>query len=852
MSENNSNTQDSFAKKNKKKIGRLGARLAAQMLMQDPSLNINAVTCAPATIPASQVTETEECIDSIAVSGSLTLGEEESSVKNVSYSDNSAQFSPTNAGSEAAKGGYGTAERASAAPLPAHLKMSWEQNSLEYDNNNSTSRPHSASSMSGSKISWTKDDVVVTMNPPQPQNMLKTEKAATNMEDTQVKKDESVAQGAINNARPKLALPGRSQAQPSQRGIPPVSVQVLPKEAPVSVPAARSRFTFMNSRDTQDVDEPVPTNTIIPYSTPIITFSAAPTGGMATWAGGAPSLKTAVPVFPTLSTAPVKIIASSTNQTQIEVVADYSQKGQSDRVKATGRKKPQLITSSGAPNLAVLAEAGAKISGAELPQIEHVTDTPLGSALVNLRTVVEFVETTPECTSPKDTPSTNLALQAVAIDEVSDIEKSSPVADSSPPGSNLPHVTPNLETDDFFTQYTVLLRTKEEKAVDILMKEVEANRDRVAEFEEMVKEISRDNKWMAEENRRVEDRYQVFSIDEIIFRPQLLAARDEKIIEIMGETEIFELISQYTSALKREADKLQVANKKIEDLSVKLEETNSKIKNTENQFEIVSLSTHTNSDQVQESKDHGATEPYSDRLKLSSIVQDVEVDRSGLGVGLERLSQHIIPNVFRPAVQDSSRLAAGFQGLKRENIQFPVADSSRSKTGSRSIEAIAAETIGMSSGYRNEGLIEGKIFAPNESSTSDSECMAEILMGVAIDGDEEERASSTVKVKTLPPKPGSSNKTSCSPRDQPRKGLTSPVWSNGSSELNAMVSCFASDEPPAIPYPYQQDEVVYKHDPLLPALRAIAVRFKWEIAAFKRGVDPKAVVDARSGVYIHS
>ncbi|XMA19698.1 hypothetical protein WAI453_012489 [Rhynchosporium graminicola] len=246
----------------------------------------------------------------------------------------------------------------------------------------------------------------------------------------------------------------------------------------------------MNSRDTQEVDEPVTTNTIIPYSTPILTFSAVPTGGMATWAGGAPSPKTAVPVFPTPSTAPVKIIASSTNQTQIEVVADYSQKGQSEREKATGRKKPQLITSSGAPNLAVLAEAGAKISGAELPQIEHVTDTPLGSALVNIRTVVEFVETTPEYTSPKDIPSTDLALQAVAIDEVSDIEKSSPVADSSPPGSNLPHVTPNLETDYFFTQDTLLLRTKEEKAVDILMKEVEANRDRVAELEEMVKEIS--------------------------------------------------------------------------------------------------------------------------------------------------------------------------------------------------------------------------------------------------------------------------------------------------------------------------------------------------------------------------
>ncbi|XMA19700.1 hypothetical protein WAI453_012491 [Rhynchosporium graminicola] len=43
--------------------------------------------------------------------------------------------------------------------------------------------------------------------------------------------------------------------------------------------------------------------------------------------------------------------------------------------------------------------------------------------------------------------------------------------------------------------------------------------------------------------------------------------------------------------------------------------------------------------------------------------------------------------------------------------------------------------------------MEGKRYAANEFSTSDSECMDEILLGVAIDYDKEERASSASKVK---------------------------------------------------------------------------------------------------------
>ncbi|XMA19699.1 hypothetical protein WAI453_012490 [Rhynchosporium graminicola] len=219
---------------------------------------------------------------------------------------------------------------------------------------------------------------------------------------------------------------------------------------------------------------------------------------------------------------------------------------------------------------------------------------------------------------------------------------------------------------------------------------------------------------MAEKNRRVEDRYQVLLNDELMIRPQFLAARDEKIIEIMGgeiflteikpltvecfennylaantlreelaarptqddfdamvakvekletkisdvrsehaeklETETSDLISEYTFALKSEADKLQLANKKIEDLSAELEETKPKIKKSENQLEMVSISTHTISNQEQESKDHGATEPHFDRLKLTSIVQYVQVIRSGLGIGLENISQQMVPNVFCPGL----------------------------------------------------------------------------------------------------------------------------------------------------------------------------------------------------------
>lgn len=64
------------------------------------------------------------------------------------------------------------------------------------------------------------------------------------------------------------------------------------------------------------------------------------------------------------------------------------------------------------------------------------------------------------------------------------------------------------------------------------------------------------------------------------------------------------------------------------------------------------------------------------------------------------------------------------------------------------------------------------------------------------------------------------------------------TWSNGSSELNDMVTCFACDEP--IPEPASRStpeshrrQKVYKHDPVFPVPNSVWVGYQWTKAAWK-------------------
>ncbi|KAH7416720.1 hypothetical protein BKA64DRAFT_636115 [Cadophora sp. MPI-SDFR-AT-0126] len=65
---------------------------------------------------------------------------------------------------------------------------------------------------------------------------------------------------------------------------------------------------------------------------------------------------------------------------------------------------------------------------------------------------------------------------------------------------------------------------------------------------------------------------------------------------------------------------------------------------------------------------------------------------------------------------------------------------------------------------------------------------------------------------------------------------TCPTWSNGSSELNDMITCFACDEPiPEFPEISIIDnhEIVHKHDPLFPVPNSVWVGYQWTKAAWK-------------------
>ncbi|KAK0118558.1 hypothetical protein ONS95_007445 [Cadophora gregata] len=74
------------------------------------------------------------------------------------------------------------------------------------------------------------------------------------------------------------------------------------------------------------------------------------------------------------------------------------------------------------------------------------------------------------------------------------------------------------------------------------------------------------------------------------------------------------------------------------------------------------------------------------------------------------------------------------------------------------------------------------------------------------------------------------------------------TWSNGSSELNDMITCFACDEPvpepPFVPEIEEEEEekeekeeqyeIVYKHDPLYPVQKAMWVGYQWTQPAWRR------------------
>ncbi|PVH79044.1 hypothetical protein DL98DRAFT_533399 [Cadophora sp. DSE1049] len=62
------------------------------------------------------------------------------------------------------------------------------------------------------------------------------------------------------------------------------------------------------------------------------------------------------------------------------------------------------------------------------------------------------------------------------------------------------------------------------------------------------------------------------------------------------------------------------------------------------------------------------------------------------------------------------------------------------------------------------------------------------------------------------------------------------TWSNGSSELNDMVTCFACEEPVADSpsmTTQERQEIVYKHNPLFPVPNSVWVGYQWTKAAWK-------------------